>query len=39
VHLELANPAAVRLTVDGRTESPGLQGQTLTIGPGRHVTA
>jgi transcriptional regulator with XRE-family HTH domain len=39
VHLELANPGAVTLTVDGKTESPGLQGQTLTIGPGHHVTA
>jgi transcriptional regulator with XRE-family HTH domain len=39
VHLQLANPAAVTLTVDGRTESPGLQGQTLTIGPGRRVIA
>jgi cytoskeletal protein RodZ len=39
VHLQLANPGAVKLTVDGKTESPGLQGQTLTIGPGRHVTA
>jgi cytoskeletal protein RodZ len=39
VHLQLANPGAVKLTVDGKTEPPGLQGQTLTIGPGRHVTA
>jgi len=39
VRLQLANPGAVKLTVDGKTESPGLQGQTLTIGPGRHVTA
>jgi transcriptional regulator with XRE-family HTH domain len=39
VHLQLANPGAVTLTVDGKTESPGLQGQTLTIGPGRHVTS
>lgn len=39
VHLVMANPGAVKLTVDGTTESPGLQGQTLTIGPGRHVTA
>jgi cytoskeletal protein RodZ len=39
VHLQMANPGAVTLTVDGKTESPGLQGQTLTIGPGRHVTA
>ena len=39
VHLQLANPGAVKLTVDGKTESPGVQGQTLTIGPGRHVTA
>lgn len=39
VHLRLANPGAVKLTVDGKTESPGAQGQTLTIGPGRHVTA
>jgi cytoskeletal protein RodZ len=39
VHLLLANPGAVTLTVDGKTESPGLQGQTLTIGPGRHVTS
>ncbi|MGH3395200.1 MAG: helix-turn-helix domain-containing protein [Streptosporangiaceae bacterium] len=39
VHLLLANPGAVTLTVDGKTESAGLQGQTLTIGPGRHVTS
>ena len=39
VHLQLANPGAVRLRVDGKTESPGVQGQTLTIGPGHRVTS
>ena len=39
VFLEMNNPGAVTLTVDGKVESPGTADQTLTIGPGRHVAS
>jgi cytoskeletal protein RodZ len=35
VNLQVGDPGAVTLTVNGKAKTPGASGQTLTLGPGR----